>query len=852
MAINIGDATLSVLVDLTQLDPALARVNSEVPAKLKASGDAVAKISDGFGAVGKSATTAATQATAASTKFVAAGEEIKGVLGEAKDTSVLLGEAIGVHLPRSVGRFVAELPGIGSALNAAFSSVAVFILIEAIIKAAEKIDDFLDKPQRIADAWSHYGQTVFDTGEHIRGEIDKEEQKLIEMTQGPVAALDFALKHLQTTAFAVFRELTSDITSAVKAMKEQSGFTNVFGDAAKDLDHFQVALEKAMRTAQQAHPADPLAAYNAAITLVQDKERELSALIEKRSAASGKDASAAVDGLHAERQAVNDLLGPLQQGIKLETDRRKVAGGQEAIALATQRAAQAQRDLAEELAAIELRKAKEHAAYLDGTIDIALWRKAELDAVGATTAAHEEYARKLVTIYTQSGELIKKQAAEQTLANLTTEDAARAWELLNEATQRHRESVQNILKGWHDLQVANVGKDFKAAAVAAEELVRSEQRLGEAQKNLNDAISSRNYDEQIRKVEMLAILGVISEEQKTATLKAIYQQQEQDQLAALNVLLVQEKAAVDAAQSRVNEAKGNPFFTDAQLLDLEKNLDHALTVYTKTEEQIVKTQASADAKIGALDQSLISKASSSWNNYFKLLIGGSLKSGQAMTIMGGMFTDAIGASVSAAVTGSDSFAGAMAKVLKSALAALAGEAIVHAIKEIAYGFEDLATPFFEWHAATHFLAAAKWGAVGAAAAIVGAAVPTGGSSSAGSPGTNLGVNTSLPANHPEQQPVQVTNVQHLAKGGLVNRETLALVHAREVVIPLDDPRAMGTMRDVASQSGGDVTHIENHWHIDGVISADNLSKVVKRISRDVNSGRVRLNSSNSLRVTRRG
>jgi len=36
-----------------------------------------------------------------------------------------VGEEIGVHIPRFVGTFISQMPGIGKALEAAFSSVAL-------------------------------------------------------------------------------------------------------------------------------------------------------------------------------------------------------------------------------------------------------------------------------------------------------------------------------------------------------------------------------------------------------------------------------------------------------------------------------------------------------------------------------------------------------------------------------------------------------------------------------------------------------------------------------------------------------------------------------------------------------
>jgi len=53
-----------------------------------------------------------------------------------------------------------------------------------------------------------------------------------------------------------------------------------------------------------------------------------------------------------------------------------------------------------------------------------------------------------------------------------------------------------------------------------------------------------------------------------------------------------------------------------------------------------------------------------------------------------------------------------------------------------------------------------------------------------------------------------------------------------------------------SNDAGD-THIHNHIAVKGMISPDNLSKVVKKINRAVTNRQITLKSSDSLRVTRR-
>src|SRR6266446_5272804 len=71
---------------------------------------------------------------------------------EARGTLSLLGEEMGVHIPRHLASMLAGLPGVGPALQAAFSSVAVLALIEVVIKVAEKIAEFRKKAEEAADA----------------------------------------------------------------------------------------------------------------------------------------------------------------------------------------------------------------------------------------------------------------------------------------------------------------------------------------------------------------------------------------------------------------------------------------------------------------------------------------------------------------------------------------------------------------------------------------------------------------------------------------------------------------------------------------------------------------------------
>src|SRR5579859_5776384 len=58
---------------------------------------------------------------------------------EARGGIMVLGEEIGIHLPRHVQAFVAKLPGVGAAMSAAFPVLAVVAIGKAIVDFTEKL-----------------------------------------------------------------------------------------------------------------------------------------------------------------------------------------------------------------------------------------------------------------------------------------------------------------------------------------------------------------------------------------------------------------------------------------------------------------------------------------------------------------------------------------------------------------------------------------------------------------------------------------------------------------------------------------------------------------------------------------
>src|SRR5215470_7633515 len=61
---------------------------------------------------------------------------------EARGAIALLGDEIGVRLPRHVQSFLAQLPGVEKAMAAAFPVLAVTMIGEKIFEAADKVSHF--------------------------------------------------------------------------------------------------------------------------------------------------------------------------------------------------------------------------------------------------------------------------------------------------------------------------------------------------------------------------------------------------------------------------------------------------------------------------------------------------------------------------------------------------------------------------------------------------------------------------------------------------------------------------------------------------------------------------------------
>jgi TP901 family phage tail tape measure protein len=212
-------------------------------------------------------------------------------------------------------------------------------------------------------------------------------------------------------------------------------------------------------------------------------------------------------------------------------------------------------------------------------------------------------------------------------------------------------------------------------------------------------------------------------------------------------------------------------------------------------------------------------------------------------------TSSMGGAVQAFESGQKSLGAAVKEQVQSTLEAYSAQMAVQALINTAEGFASLAMgdPV---SAGLYFQAAGIDAAAAIAAGAAGMAMGSSGSAGGGSGSPSLGsVSGTTQAT---VTPTNTVNVARFGSGGLVTGRTLAMIgdsksnpsqDATEAVLPLDDPQSMAKLR--AGLGGSGITMV-----VQGLISPDNLGKVMDQMSARVQAGQ-KLVASHANRVLKK-
>jgi hypothetical protein len=159
MAFDDASLQVQVLVDTSQLSTGTAQTSAAVDAM-------ASKIKTAFGSVAHAPeqVQVAVQQMNSELKLVAPAVERAGAaidysmksgkrsLMEAREAAMLLGEELGLRLPRAMSGVIARSDLLGPALNTAFSAIAVIGFIGLAVRGAEELSNFIAKIAIFTDA----------------------------------------------------------------------------------------------------------------------------------------------------------------------------------------------------------------------------------------------------------------------------------------------------------------------------------------------------------------------------------------------------------------------------------------------------------------------------------------------------------------------------------------------------------------------------------------------------------------------------------------------------------------------------------------------------------------------------
>jgi hypothetical protein len=134
-------------------------------------------------------------------------------LGEARGSIMVLGEELGIHLPRHVQAFIATLPGVGAAMNAAFPILAVVAIGVAVFEAAEKLAKLGEEAKKIAQGQISLGTAINSTFNSLDAKLLQAGIHTDELNQNHFAALK---KQLELIDLQSMDELAHTFDALVK------------------------------------------------------------------------------------------------------------------------------------------------------------------------------------------------------------------------------------------------------------------------------------------------------------------------------------------------------------------------------------------------------------------------------------------------------------------------------------------------------------------------------------------------------------------------------------------------------------------------------------------------------------
>jgi len=152
--------------------------------------------------------------------------ETRAQMAESKASIAMLGEAIGIHIPRHLQTVINKLPGVSAAMTAAFAVGPILLTIKIVGEAVEKVVEFAKKNEEAArknaEAWDSISKPLTASNDQLRVTNDKLENAIAKMEHKPQNGLKLAIDEAVESADKLGMKLDQDLNKLDEVLKKNA------------------------------------------------------------------------------------------------------------------------------------------------------------------------------------------------------------------------------------------------------------------------------------------------------------------------------------------------------------------------------------------------------------------------------------------------------------------------------------------------------------------------------------------------------------------------------------------------------------------------------------------------------
>ena len=159
---------------------------------------------------------------------------------KSRESVKLLSEELSLGIPRGLQKIISKLPGVSTAMNAAFDAVVVFALIRTVVEVTEKIAEYGKKTEEAArknkQSWEDISSGIQASNDKMKVTNDKLEEQIAKLEHKPQNGLKTAIDEAVASADELWRSLQKGNQQSSELMeKTQVGWgARILGKVSTD------------------------------------------------------------------------------------------------------------------------------------------------------------------------------------------------------------------------------------------------------------------------------------------------------------------------------------------------------------------------------------------------------------------------------------------------------------------------------------------------------------------------------------------------------------------------------------------------------------------------------------------